>query len=98
MPGGGGGGVRIENPLEADSITEFFLDIIQILLIFAVPIIVFFIILSGFKLVTAQGNDAQISEGKRAFLYALIGALLILGAYVILEVIQQTVGAFQRGG
>lgn len=89
-----GGGVCIENPLAANSITEFFLLLIEILLIFAIPIIVFFIILAGFKFVTAQGNESTISEAKRALLYAIIGALLILGANLILAVIQNTVDSF----
>ena len=90
-----GAGVRIENPLAADNLTEFFLLIIEILLIFAVPVIVFFIILAGFKFVTAQGNDSALAEAKKALLYAIIGGLLILGAFIILEVIQGTVASFQ---
>lgn len=90
----GGGGVSIDNPLRANSITEFFTQLIEILLIFAVPIIVFFIILAGFKFVTAQGNENTLGEAKRALLYAIVGGLLILGAFLILQVIQATVGAF----
>lgn len=89
-----GAAVKIDNPLEAENITDFFLELIQIILIFAVPIIVFFIILSGFNMVTAQGDTTKLQTAKRAFLYAIIGALLILGAYVILEVIQNTVNSF----
>lgn len=86
--------VQIENPLAAESITDFFIDLIQILLIFAVPIIVFFIILAGFRFVTAQGNESKLAEAKNALLFAIIGGMIILGAYVILEVIQGTVGSF----
>lgn len=87
--------VTINNPLAANSITEFFFLIIEILLIFAIPIIVLFIILAGFKFVTAQGNESQIGDAKRALLYAIVGGLLILGAFLILEVIQGTVASFQ---
>lgn len=92
--GGGAGSISIENPLAADSITDFFLLLIRILLIFAIPIIVFFIIYAGFLMVTAQGNQEQITTAKRAFVYALIGGLLILGAELILTVIQGTVNSF----
>ncbi|HMA77990.1 MAG TPA: pilin [Candidatus Paceibacterota bacterium] len=89
-----GGSASIQNPLGDLTLTQFFLQIIEILLIFAVPIIVFFIILSGFKMVTAQGDTNQLTESKRAFIYAIIGGLLILGAFVILDVIQGTVNSF----
>jgi hypothetical protein len=94
--GAGGGGVaRIANPLgENSTVTSFFLQIIEILLIFAVPIIVLFIIISGFNMVTAQGDTTKLTQSKRAFLFAIIGGLLILGAFVILEVIQGTVNSF----
>jgi len=84
----------IVNPLRSDSITCFLLDIIQILLILAVPIIVFFIIYAGFKFVVAQGNETELIAAKRALFGALIGGLLILGASVILEVIAGTVSNF----
>ena len=91
--GGGGGSVTIDNPLKANSITELFLDLIEVVLVFATPIIVFFIIYAGFLYVTARGNPEQISQANRALLYAVIGGVLILGAFVILSVIQGTVDA-----
>jgi len=88
--------IGIINPLgEGTTITSFFLDLIRILLIFAIPIIVFFIIYAGFLMVTANGKPEQISKGKTALLYAVIGGLLILGANLILTVIQGTVDSFR---
>lgn len=83
--------IEIENPIKAKSIQALFEAIIGIVLVFAVPIIVFFIIFAGFKYVTAQGNAEAISEANRMLLYALIGGLLILGANVLITVIQGTV-------
>ena len=93
---GGSQSVSILNPLgEGTTITSFFLDLIQILLVFAIPLIVFFIIYAGFLMVTANGKAEQISKGKTALLYAVIGGLLILGANLILTVIQGTVDSFR---
>lgn len=97
---GGGEGVAksvgLQNPLKAKSITEFLLNIIEVILVFATPIIVFFIILAGFQYVIARGNPTKIETASRALLYAVIGGVLILGAFVILEVIKGTVDAFLR--
>lgn len=89
-----GGGIKIPNPLEGiNSITALFAALLEILLIFAVPIVVFFIIYAGFLYVTARGNVETVSRAHRALLYAVIGGVLILGASVLIDVIQGTVDA-----
>lgn len=90
---GTGGSVTLDNPLGDTTLIGFFTTIIDIVLIFAVPIIVFFIIYAGFLYVTARGNQDTITQAHRALLYALIGGVLILGAKVLIEVIQGTVNA-----
>ncbi len=89
----GGGSVTIKNPLKATSITDLFMDLIEVVLVFATPLIVFFIIYAGFLYVTARGNPEQISQANKALLYSVIGGILILGAFVILRVIEGTVKA-----
>jgi len=83
------------NPLGVNSIEEFFLKIIQIVIIFAIPIIVFFIMLAGFKYVTARGNMEQVKEATTALTWALVGGVLILGAQAILEIIKGTIAAIR---
>lgn len=83
--------VTVQNPLEADNITELFASIIDVILVFAIPIIVFFIIYAGFLYVTARGNEGTIQKAHMALLYALIGGLLILGARVLIDVVKGTV-------
>ncbi|MFM2381421.1 MAG: hypothetical protein RLZZ76_188 [Candidatus Parcubacteria bacterium] len=90
-----GGGLVIENPIKAKSVGALFEAILDIVLVFAIPIIVFFIILAGFRYVTARGNGHVIEEAHMALLYALIGGVLILGARVLIEVISGTVDAIK---
>ncbi len=89
-PGSG----QLLNPLDSSisTIPAFFQAIIDILIIFAIPFVVFFIIYAGFLYVTARGNAETIKRAHNALLYALIGGLLILGANVLLTVITGTVG------
>jgi hypothetical protein len=83
---------RLINPLDnISSIPEFFLAILDIVMIFAIPFVVIFIILAGFHYVTAQGNPDKLKQAHQALLYALIGGVLILGAQVLLTVIEGTV-------
>ncbi len=89
------GGACLTNPLDSSisSIPAFFLAILDILLVFAIPFVVFFIIYAGFMYVTAQGNPSKIQDAHMALLYALIGGVLIFGARAILDIITNTVNS-----
>lgn len=71
----------------------FFNDLLEVVMVFAIPLIVFFIILAGFQYVMARGNPGKIATANMSLLFAVIGGVLILGAWVILEVISGTVDA-----
>ena len=86
-----GGGSGFTNPLNSESVIEFLTKIIDILLIFALPIIIFFIMYGGFLLVTAQGEPEELNKGKSAITWAVIGGVIALGANVIVDVIKNTV-------
>ena len=88
------GNAQLRNPLKSKSLTGFFNSILEVIMVFAVPLIVFFIIYAGFLYVTAQGNETTISKAHKALLYAVVGGLIILGAKIILEVISGTISAF----
>jgi TRAP-type C4-dicarboxylate transport system permease small subunit len=85
----------IESYLPFNSLEELIVAILRIFITIATPIIVLFIIYAGFKYVTAQGNAQQVQEATRALTYAIIGAVLIIGAVAISEIIANTIGAFQ---
>lgn len=87
--------VSLENPLNGiNSIEGLLVAILNIIMVLMVPVIVFFIIYAGFKYVMAQGNASQVEEATRALTYAIIGGVLILGAFAISQIIQNVVAAF----
>lgn len=79
------------NPLKSATITEFLIGIIDVLLIFALPVIVFFIIYSGYLFVTAAGDTSQIEKARTSLTWSIIGGVVVLGAKAIITVIQGTV-------
>lgn len=85
--------IGIKNPLssEIDSIPAFIEAIINIVLVVGVPIVVLAVIYVGFLFVKAQGKPEEITKAKKALLYTLIGAALLLGAFVIANAIGKTV-------
>lgn len=86
--------VTLQNPLVVNSLEDLIVAILNIFITLMIPIIVFFIILAGFKYVTAQGNSGQIEEATTTFTYAVIGGVLILAAVAIAEIIKNTVDSF----
>jgi hypothetical protein len=81
--------------LPFETIEELVLAVLKILIVISVPIIVFFIIYAGFLYVTARGNAQQIEQATRAFTYAIIGAILIIGAVTIAEIVKNLVDEFR---
>ncbi len=95
QPGPTGSSVQLENPLKVDSIEELLYEILQIFIVIATPIVIFFIIYAGFMYVTARGNPANLEKAHRALIYALIGGVLIIGAVAIGEIIKNLVESFK---
>ncbi|MBP9717494.1 MAG: hypothetical protein KBD44_02140 [Candidatus Pacebacteria bacterium] len=87
--------VSLQNPLRMDSLEEFLIAILNLIMVLMVPVIIFFIIYAGFKYVTARGNPGTISEATKALTYAVIGAVIILGAVAISQMIKSTVDEFR---
>lgn len=88
--------VVLKNPLDFETIPALLVAILNVIIVIAVPIIVFFIIYAGFLYVTARGNAEQVRTATRALTYAIIGGVLILGAVVIAEIIGNIVADFEK--
>ncbi len=92
----GGGSVVLRNPLSGIStIPQLLVAILRVVITIAIPIIILFFMLAGFKYVTARGNPEKIKEASQALLYAVIGAVLILGATAITHILSNLVNAFR---
>ncbi len=81
----------LNSPLLYCNIQEFVETALKALVMIALPIIAFFIVVAGFRFVTAQGNPENLKKAKMNFLYVIIGAGLILGAWVLSTLIGATV-------
>lgn len=91
----------IQNPFAPNgqefNILGFFARLFGNLVKIALPILVLFIIYSGFKFVEARGNEKKLADAKQNFLYVIIGGALILGAWVIATAIRGTVDEISVG-
>lgn len=92
--GGSGSGVtkiNIQNPIKYNTLIDFVEAILGIIIQIGIPVLVVMIVYVGFKFVMAQGNDGKLAEAKTAFYWTIIGAAIVLGAFVISTVIQTTI-------
>lgn len=79
------------NPLSFGSIQDFVAGALKVLVMIALPIIGFFIVFSGFQFIAAQGNEGKLTTAKKNFVYVIIGAGLVLGAWVLATLLGATV-------
>lgn len=73
------------------TLTKFVAGALKALVMIAIPVIGFFIVVVGFKFIAAQGNPGKLAEARKNFLYVIIGAGLVLGAWVLATLIGATV-------
>lgn len=81
------------NPLKAEfsSIPLFIAGALKVIVMLALPIIVLFFVIAGFKFISAQGNPSKLEEARKNFVWVVIGALLIMGAWVLATLLANTV-------
>lgn len=88
-------GVRVvfDNPLSDNiSTLQDFIEVIIGAIIQVGSVVLFFsFVYAGFLFVKARGNASDITKAKDVFKWTVLGALIILGAFAILEIIQGTV-------
>ena len=75
------------NPLTTASFAILIENIAKIVAQIGFPLAVMAIIWAGFLFVTARGNEEQVSKAKKTFLWAVIGATLIIGAKVLADAV-----------
>ena len=81
------------NPLKSEysTVSGFIAGALRAMVMVALPVLALFIVFSGFKFIAAQGNPQKLGEAKMNFVYVILGALLILGAWIIATLIGGTV-------
>ncbi len=79
------------NPLKAQSITAFLNDILDFAVKIGTIFIVLMLVFVGFKFTAARGNAGELEKVRTMFLWTIIGAVVILGAHVISNMIASTI-------
>lgn len=75
----------------ADNATELIAVIIRVLLLIGGAIAVLFVIIGGYQYLTSGGNEESAEKGRKTVTNALIGVVLIVLAWVIVNVVVGTI-------
>lgn len=82
---------KIDNPIKAESLTEFFDGVVSIVIQIGTIISVLGIMYGGFQYVSAQGDEEKLGSARKTITWALVGTAVLLGARTIMAVVKDTV-------
>ncbi len=83
--------VKIKNPIGVDNLNDFIKTVLEAVIRIGLPLVAIALIYSGYLFVEAQGNSGKLETAKRAFVYTLLGAAILLGAWALARTITETV-------
>lgn len=81
----------LTNPLRVDTLREFLDLLLGVIVQIGWPLVVLAIIWTGFLFVKGQGNEEKLRVAKNAFVWTVVGALIVLGAFAIATFVEGTV-------
>lgn len=88
--------VTLKNPLgSTETLYAFIQKILKLAVDIGTPVAVLFIIYAGFLFVSAQGSEDKITKAKNAFMWAIVGAGIILLAQVIATALEGTINSLK---
>ncbi len=70
--------IILPNPLSVESWEELLNRIINYLIYLAIPVCSLAILYGGWKMISSEGNEEAISEGKKVLKWAIIGFIIII--------------------
>src|SRR5271157_1015570 len=89
----GGGTINLTNPLAINgTIIDVIGRVIGFLIAASIPVAALLIIWGGFQIMTAGGNPNKITAGKNIILYSIVGFIIVLCGWGIVNLLQQILG------
>lgn len=79
------------NPLDAETLPELMATILRILFALIGIISVIIIIIAGFRMVLASGNEAELTKAKQAITWAIVGLIVALMSFSIVAIVQKLI-------
>lgn len=85
-----GGSDFFYNPIQSPSLVSFVDRTITGFLGLVGTIAILYIIIGGFRYMTAGGNEEQAKKGRNSLTWAVVGLISVILSYTIIQVLRQT--------
>lgn len=83
---------------DVDKVTTFIQSVIQVLVTLSGFVAAGFIVWGGVGYITSSGNPENLEKSKKTIMYSAVGLTLVLGAFVISNIVSQlATSAFGSG-
>lgn len=83
-------------------ITDFFQMLVRVyrfgVIYIAFPLLALTVVIGGVMLVISAGSPGLAQQGKNIIKYSVIGVALVLGSYLIIDILLRVLGATVGGG
>lgn len=79
------------NPLNSNTLPELLATVLRILFALIGMVAVIIIIISGFRMVLASGNETELTKAKAAITWAIVGLIVSLMSFSIVAIIQRLI-------
>jgi hypothetical protein len=86
----------IQNPLSGSGINGIcglLKALVNVMILFGVPIAMLFVVFAGFKLVFARGRPDELKKARLNLVYVLAGIAIVVGVWAVVTVLANTLGA-----
>lgn len=77
----------IPNPVQSGQLENVLEGIVRFVIRVGIPVLVFFVILTGLMFVLAQGNEQKLQQARTMFYWVLLGGGIILGSATIAQMV-----------
>ncbi|OHA18244.1 MAG: hypothetical protein A2664_02130 [Candidatus Taylorbacteria bacterium RIFCSPHIGHO2_01_FULL_46_22b] len=81
----------INNPVSSNDVYQFLATALKTLVKILLPVIVIFYVVVGLMFILARGDSEKLALAKMAFLYTTIGTGIVLSAWLLADVIKNTI-------
>ena len=83
---------NLANPLPQVSTDGRLQTMLNVVLAVTGAIAVLIIVLAGFRYIVSQGNPSEVAQARNAIIYALIGLVVIMFAFAIVNFVLEGLG------
>jgi hypothetical protein len=88
-PIGTGGQITLQNPLGTQSLADIVAAILSAFFTLSIPIVSIMVMVGGYYILTAAGNEENLKKGRQTITYAVIGFAVILLANGVVSLVRE---------